>query len=189
MQHLLNIYFLLFQKMLSIKENETYDVMIYNAVLLNSLCMPNVQGREYMSVKQFLDNECTPIPVILLIGAGLVVTIILVSVAVAIICARKARKAMEEASLGECSTRSFSTMNTHAGPCTPGLNKNVFYDCEGNPSWIMAVPEVKTYQETEVHVTYEESHPIQSSARCSFQDRNMLAVEKRNLTRQSCPFN
>ena len=181
-----------FKEMLNIKENDTYKgVMLDESVVLNSLCIPYPDSPRYMYIGKFLDAECSEMPIFVIIISAVVATILLVSVTVAVVCAKRAKKAMDEVSyLGECSSRSFSTMNTNQGPRSPimhDVSKNVFYDSEGNPSWIMAVPEVKTYQETEVHVTYEESHPIQPSARSSYQDP--LELQRKNITRQSCPFN
>ncbi|XP_018020239.1 uncharacterized protein LOC108676634 [Hyalella azteca] len=177
-----------FERMLDINPNDSYSRVLNEAVLADSLCLPFEGSHWYVKIGSFLKNECSPMPVLLIIASTVVIAIILTSVTVAVICAKKAKKAQEEISyLGETSSRSFSTINTHAAP-TPLDSKYVYYDSQGKPSWIMAVPELKTYQETEVHVTYEESQPIASSTRNSCQEY-MLEMQRRNLTRQSCPFN
>lgn len=181
-----------FQKLLKVEENNTEDMVLNDLVMMYSLCRLPEGSNKFQEIERYIENECTSMPVILILIAALVVAILVASMVVAIVCARKAKKAQEEVSyLGETSTRSFSTMNTHAAPQSPSCydnTKNVFYDPQGNPSWIMAVPELKTYQETEVHVTYEESQPIAMSNRNSCQE-HMLELQRRNLTRQSCPFN
>jgi len=186
----------IFASWLDIKDSIVSDVLMHKAVLMNSMCRPEEDSARYAQISGYLRSECSEVPIFKILIGSIIVLVLVVSITIAAVCARKAKMAQEEISyLGECSSRSFSTLNTHTAPLSPTAlceNKNIFYDSAGNPSWIVAVPEVKTYQETEVHVTYEESQPIRNSVRNSNLSPlpNNDLMESRFLdTRKSCPFN
>ena len=177
-----------FEEMMDIQDTVTGDNMMHQAVLMLSLCKPDMDGYEYMRISEYLREECSEPPILLIVSSIIISLVLIATILVAIAFAKKAKKAQEEVSyLGECSSRSFSTINTHALPQSPGFeNKNIFYDAAGNPSWIVAVPEVKTYQETEVNFPYEESEPMRNSRISA----NMEYETARNFNiRQSCPYN
>ncbi|XP_076065960.1 uncharacterized protein LOC143039598 [Oratosquilla oratoria] len=134
---------------------------VFMAVMDNSLCLN--EDLVYMKVKEYLDEECWTLNMFYIIAAGLVLAIILILAVVIVICWQRVKKLKEENSYAtEGSTRSFSTLRS-CPPLSPGVPGPPSSEGRASPSWIMAIPEIKTYQETEVHMPYDRTETMDSS--------------------------
>ncbi|KAK4298752.1 hypothetical protein Pmani_028928 [Petrolisthes manimaculis] len=165
-----------------------------DAVLAKSWCQRYQSVMTFIRVETYLHEICTSLPIPIIVSTVTVALAILITVTVSIICMRRVQKAKEEANyLGECSySHSFSTL--HTGPISPAITLcNSWERSGGEPSqpWVMAVPEVKTYQETELHVDFEHTEPFNGSARGIFpaEPGPILDLQRKTHMRASCPFN
>lgn len=185
-----------FKKLLGINSSSDHDSLeIFEAVIKKSLCQEYTSARSYAKVYKYKSQNCT-LPITMIVAGTCVGVAILLLVIVTVICSRRVQKAREEANyLGECCfSQSFSTLHssTHV-PMSP---------VSGNPNqswepttclqpWVVAVPEVKTYKETELNVAFEHTEPIKVSLRDSFcpEPGPLLDLQHRTQVRSSCPFN
>ncbi|KAK3875614.1 hypothetical protein Pcinc_019524 [Petrolisthes cinctipes] len=165
-----------------------------DTVLAKSRCQRYQSVMTFIRVETYLHEICTSLPIPIIVSTVTVALAILITVTVSIICMRRVQKAKEEANyLGECSySHSFSTL--HTGPISPAITLCHSWERSGGePSqpWVMAVPEVKTYQETELHVDFEHTEPFNGSARGIFpaEPGPILDLQRKTHMRASCPFN
>ncbi|KAK7074360.1 hypothetical protein SK128_003910 [Halocaridina rubra] len=142
-----------FQPLMGITaESNHYENQTYNAVLEDSFCKL-LGSTSYTEIKDYINDSCKPLPLPIIISAVTVTVVVIITIIVCIVCSRQAAKAKEEANyLGECCySHSFSTLNTENRRIpTPLGHTCVSADMTSNMhAWVVAVPEVKTYQETE----------------------------------------
>ncbi|XP_069950167.1 uncharacterized protein [Cherax quadricarinatus] len=184
-----------FKQLLGISEKSDYnDQLTQQVVIEKSRCQRKSGLALYKNVRVYYSEECTSTSLPLIISATSVVVVIIIAIIVCIVCIRRAEKAKEEANyLGECCySQSFSTLHSNAGPLSPLHGHHCFSFENGNSlqPWVVAVPEVKTYQETEVDVHYEHTEPINVNIRGSYPEpTSPIDFQRRVHTRASCPFN
>lgn len=178
------------------EKNKSDDIaqLTLDAMLAKSRCRRYKSIMTFTRVEAYLDDVCASLPIPIIVSGAIVAIAILITVTVSIICIRRAQKAKEEANyLGECSySHSFSTL--HTGPMSPAIALSHSWDRAGGESsqpWVMAVPEIKTYQETELHVDYEHTEPIAGNTRVFFpaEPGPLLDLQRKTHMRSSCPFN
>ncbi|XP_076065949.1 uncharacterized protein LOC143039595 [Oratosquilla oratoria] len=154
-------------------------------VMDDSMCITPEESGVYERVRDFMDRECSALPWPIILSVVLVAIMILVTTAVILFCSKRLKQVKEESCyIVDGSMPSFSTIQSYPAHLNPG---HAAIEGPISPSWIMAVPEVKTYQETEVHVLYEQTEPINSS-RVSYHD-STYDNHKKCQARASCPFN
>ncbi|KAG7174405.1 hypothetical protein Hamer_G003346 [Homarus americanus] len=173
-------------------ENDYYDQSTYQTVIEKSLCQRFAEVETYKYIESYYNEECTPLPLPIIISASIVLALIIITIIVCVVCTQRAARAKEEANyLGECCySHSFSTLHSNPGPLVPLQNHQCQSWERGNniQSWVMAVPEVKTYQETEVEMHYEHTEPMNVSLRGSYPEP-LIDFHRKTQVRASCPFN
>ena len=185
-----------FKKLLGINNSSSHDSLeIFEAVIKKSLCQVSASTRSYAMVHKYKTQNCT-LPITMIVAGTFVGAAILLLVIVSIICSRRVKKAREEANyLGECCfSQSFSTLHSNTqvpmssinGPCSQSWESATPLQ-----PWVVAVPEVKTYKETELNVSYERTEPMKVSLRDSFcpEPGPLLDLQRKTQMRSSCPFN
>ncbi|XP_064119625.1 uncharacterized protein LOC135224512 [Macrobrachium nipponense] len=169
-----------------------HDNLTYRKLMESSSCRRYAASNIYNNIEEYLTNNCAPVPLPIIVSAAAVVTVVIITIIVCIVCTKRAEKAKEEANyLGECCySHSFSTLNSG----NPASMSSPFSACSSwerskqLQPWVIAVPEVKTYQETEVNVRYEQTDPLNASLRGSYQEPT-IDFQQRAGVRASCPFN
>ncbi|XP_037787017.1 uncharacterized protein LOC119582673 [Penaeus monodon] len=181
-----------FQGLMGITENSNhFENATYKAVLEESLCRKYEDLILYINIDKYLKDNCFPVPLPIVISSTIVAVAVIVTIVVCIVCSKRAARAKEEAYLGEsCFSNSFSTLhsNHHPQATSYGSDCHSWERCNNLQPWVMAVPEVKTYQETEVHVLYEHTEPMNVSIRGSCHDPK-VDLQRQVQVRASCPFN
>lgn len=185
-----------FKKLLGINSSSGHDSLeIFEAVIKKSLCQVSDSAGSYAKVYKYKAQNCT-LPITMIVAGTCVGVAVLLLVIVSVVCSRRVQKAREEANyLGECCfSQSFSTLhsNTHV-PMSP-INAQPNQSWEPTTPlqpWVVAVPEVKTYTETELNVAFEHTEPIKVGLRESFcpEPGPLLDLQRRTQARSSCPFN
>lgn len=177
------------------ENNEYYDETRYHTVTETTYCQENKHIPLYKIIDKYYHDKCElPIPLPIIISASTVVVAVIIIIIVCVVCNRNVQKAKEEANyLGECCySQSFSTLHSNPGPHSLHGSDNQCHSWDRSNNvqpWIMAVPEVKTYQETELHVLYEHTQPINANNRDSFPVEPRLDILRKTEGRSSCPFN
>ncbi|XP_063604991.1 uncharacterized protein LOC134780285 isoform X1 [Penaeus indicus] len=181
-----------FHGLMGITENSShFENATYKAVLEESQCRKYEDLILYDNINNYLKDNCFPVPLPIVISSTIVAVAVIVTIVVCIVCSRRAARAKEEAYLGEsCFSNSFSTLhsNHHPQATSYGSDCHSWERCNNLQPWVMAVPEVKTYQETEVHVLYEHTEPMNVSIRGSCHDPK-VDLQRQAQVRASCPFN
>ncbi|XP_045128035.1 uncharacterized protein LOC123514290 isoform X2 [Portunus trituberculatus] len=162
-----------FKKLLGINSSSGHESLeIFETVIKKSLCHVSASTRSYALVYKYKTRNCT-LPITMIVAGTCMGVAILLLVIVSVICSRRVKKAREEANyLGECCfSQSFSTLhsNTHV-PMSPmnGHSNQSWEPTTPLQPWVVAVPEVKTYKETELNVSFEHTEPMKVSLRDSF---------------------
>lgn len=181
-----------FQGLMGITEKSNhFENATYTAVLEESMCKKYEDLILYININKYLKDNCFPVPLPIVISSTIVAAAVIVTIVVCVVCSRRAARAREEAYLGEsCFSNSFSTLHSNHHPQAPpyGSDCHSWERCNNLQPWVMAVPEVKTYQETEVHVLYEHTEPMNVSIRGSCYDPK-VDLQRQAQVRASCPFN
>lgn len=181
-----------FQGLLGITaKSDHYDNATYQAIVEDSLCKRYEDLLMYVNIEEYLQDNCVPLPLPIIISVTVVIAAVIITIVVCVVCSRRAAKAKEEASyLGEsCFSNSFSTLHSNHQLQSPLSTECHSWERGNNlQPWVMAVPEVKTYQETEVHVLYEHTEPMNVSIRGSYPDPRIDFLRQAQV-RASCPFN
>ncbi|XP_066978463.1 uncharacterized protein [Macrobrachium rosenbergii] len=169
-----------------------HDNLTYSKLMASSSCRRYAASNIYNNIEGYLTNNCSPVPLPIIVSAAVVVTVVIITIIVCVVCTKRAEKAKEEANyLGECCySHSFSTLNSgnQASVSSPFSACSSWERSKQLQPWVIAVPEVKTYQETEVNVRYEQTDPLNASVRGSYQDPT-IDFQQRAGVRASCPFN
>lgn len=182
-----------FKQLLGISGKSDYDdELTYQSVIEKSRCQRFAHLSLYKNVKDYYNENCMSAPIAIIASATTVIIVIIITIIVCVVCTRRAEKAKEEANyLGECCfSHSFSTLHSNIAPLSPGHShqcQSFEYSNTLQP-WIVAVPEVKTYQEAEVNVHYENTEPMNVSLRGSYPEPQ-VELQRRVQVRASCPFN
>ncbi|XP_068242082.1 uncharacterized protein [Palaemon carinicauda] len=181
-----------FQPFFNINQLSSHqDNMTFNKLIASSSCRKYTVSSIYSNIDVYLADNCAPIPLPIIISAAVVVTVVIITIIVCIVCTKRAEKAKEEANyLGECCySHSFSTLNSgNPTASSPFTEFSSIERAKQIQPWVLAVPEVKTYQETEVNVRYEHTDTLKASVRGSCQDP-IIDFQQRAGVRGSCPFN
>lgn len=174
--------------------NDNQDIM-FQTVTRESFCQVPGNVKSYVKVQPHMTTNCT-LPITIIAAGTAVGVVLLILVVVCVVCNRRVQKARDEANyLGECSfSRSFTSLHCNPHPFTSSLSKPPSQSCEpSSPTqpWVMAVPEVKTYKETELNVSYERTEPMNVSmgSISTIEPGQMLDLQRRTQMRASCPFN
>ena len=187
---------MIFKKLLGITNTSDYsDLAIFKTVTKKSLCQVSDKARFYTKIEGYVSKNCT-LPITIIVAGTIVAVVILILVIVCMICTRRVQKAREEANyLGECHiSQSFSTLQSNSQFHMSSMKGHPGQSWELTSPlqpWVMAVPEVKTYQEMELNVAYEHTEPIKVSLRDSFphEPGPLLDLQYKTKMRSSCPFN
>lgn len=178
------------------EDGDYYDEATYQAVIEKSECQKYKKiGGSYENINEYHSKSCNlPIPLPIIISASTVALAIIIIIIVCVVCNRHVQKAKEEVNyLGECyNSQSFSTLHSTHGPhSVQGYDHPCQSWDSGNniQQWVVAVPEVRTYQETEVDVHYEHTEPMTASIRDSYPIEPRLDILRKSQARSSCPFN
>ncbi|XP_071530065.1 uncharacterized protein [Panulirus ornatus] len=182
-----------FQHLLGISnKSDHHDQASYHAVTEKFWCQRFEDIAVYTNAENYHYENCTPVPIPIIASATFVIIVIIITIIVGVVCTQRAKKAKEEANyLGECCySHSFSTLHSNPGPLTSHVHQ-----CNSSESgsyvqpWVVAVPEVKTYQETEVDVHYEHTEPM----KINFREKNFPEprsdFQRIGKIRASYPFN
>lgn len=185
-----------FESLLGITSSSDYeDIKMFQVVTRRSFCKGIGSVKSYIKVQAHMTHNCT-VPITIIAAGTAVGVVILILVVVCVVCNYRVRKAREEANyLGECCfSQSFSTLHSNPQPLMSpisGLPGQPWDPTSPLQPWVMAVPEVKTYKETELNVSYEHTEPMNVSLRESFplEPGQILDLQRRTQMRSSCPFN
>lgn len=185
-----------FESLMGITSSSNYeDIKMFQAVTERSLCHGIGSVKSYIKVQAHMTHNCT-LPITIIAAGTAVGVVILILVVVCVVCNYRVRKAQEEANyLGECCfSQSFSTLQSNPQPplaSIPGLPSQPWDPVSSLQPWVVAVPEVKTYKETELNVSFEHTEPMNVSIRESFplEPGQILDLQHRTQMRSSCPFN
>lgn len=186
-----------FKSLLGITSESDYqDLKTLQEVTDKSLCQVlDKEKYSYTKVQVYMTDKCT-LPVTEIVAVTVVGVVIIILVVVCVVCNHRVKKARDEANyLGECCfSQSFSTL--HSNPQPPmssivGHPSQAWDPTSPLQPWVVAVPEVKTYKETELNVSYEHTEPMNVSIRESLpmEPGQILDLQRRTQMRSSCPFN
>lgn len=174
--------------------NDNQDIM-FQTVTRESFCQVLGSVKSYIKVQPHMTTNCT-IPITIIAAGTAVGVVLLILVVVCVVCNRRVQKARDEANyLGECSfSQSFSTLHCNPHPFTSSLSEPPSQSWDPTSPiqpWVMAMPEVKTYKETELNVSYEHTEPMNVSIRdiSMLEPGQILDLQRRTQMRASCPFN
>lgn len=187
-----------FERLLGVTNRNDYqNLKIFQAVTQKSFCQDLVIGsmKSYIKVQAYNTDNCT-LPITVIAGGTAVGVVVLILLVVCVVCNQRVQKARDEANYlgGCCVSQSFSTLQSNTQPHMSSVlgSPSQPWDptCPLQP-WVVAVPEVKTYQETEINVSYEHTEPMNVSIRESFphEPGQILDLQCRSQMRSSCPFN
>lgn len=185
-----------FENLLGISNTSGYDdLAMYKTVIRKSLCQVQPKVGLYTRVTQYYDQKCT-LPITEIVASTTVGVILLLLIVVWVVCSRRVKKAREEANyIGECTiSQSFSTLHSnhqHSLSLATSQPNQPWESTGAIQPWVVAVPEVKTYKETELNVAFEHTEPMNISLRDNFHPEPgpLLDHKRRTQIRSSCPFN
>ncbi|CAL4068419.1 unnamed protein product, partial [Meganyctiphanes norvegica] len=176
-----------FKPLLGMNENSTHTLKtIFEAAMAKTLCQDSEVSSRFINIKEYINTNCTTPNLAVISSVTIAVILLLLIIVVFIVCQIKVKKAQDQANfIGDaCSTSSFSTSGTP--PPQPPVSSS--YTMPMDFSKQIVVPDVKTYQQTEVLFPYEKADPISVSDSCLDKDL-MPDYDPLQHSRVSCPFN
>ena len=166
------------------------EVKQTDPIMINSYCR-NFENDEYQKISDYFDNECRPLPIAIIVSMSVGVVLIMIIVIMAIVCNRRVKQVKESSCrFSDCTSQSFSTLRSNPPPpMTPVYDD--FGSMWSSPEpqhhqWIVAVPEVKTYQEAEINFKFENAEPMTPPIRVS-QQHPLVQYHQKSQARISCP--